>query len=209
KITGREDIVSFKGSGGVTGTRKGIGVMRESILRSWYLKYSDGTGQGPDGKENSDPHIIHKSEKRKLIKIKLPENVVTYNSCRSWNSGSLEKIDVSKQHLLRGNLSDLPYPALKLISKSHRDRTSNTSNTTRVNLYRTVKLGHKESTKRQTPNEEEVVNLIQNWRLKDKEVASDASDSELGFDKLERENSVPLKWDNIKTEEVVEIIKDY
>ncbi|CAB5383547.1 hypothetical protein RhiirA5_433067 [Rhizophagus irregularis] len=61
----------------------------------------------------------------------------------------------------------------------------------------------------QTPNEEEVVNLIQNWRLKDKEVASDASDSELGFDKLERENSVPLKWDNIKTEEVVEIIKDY
>ncbi|CAB4494521.1 unnamed protein product [Rhizophagus irregularis] len=45
--------------------------------------------------------------------------------------------------------------------------------------------------------------------LKDKEVASDASDSELGFDKLERENSVPLKWDNIKTEEVVEIIKDY
>ncbi|EXX50168.1 hypothetical protein GLOIN_2v1771953 [Rhizophagus irregularis DAOM 181602=DAOM 197198] len=65
------------------------------------------------------------------------------------------------------------------------------------------------STKRQTPNEEEVVNLIQNWRLKDKEVASDASDSELGFDKLERENSVPLKWDNIKTEEVVEIIKDY
>ncbi|POG73962.1 hypothetical protein GLOIN_2v1771953 [Rhizophagus irregularis DAOM 181602=DAOM 197198] len=54
----------------------------------------------------------------------------------------------------------------------------------------------------QTPNEEEVVNLIQNWRLKDKEVASDASDSELGFDKLERENSVPLKWDNIKTEEI-------
>uniref|UniRef100_U9TTH1 Uncharacterized protein n=3 Tax=Rhizophagus irregularis TaxID=588596 RepID=U9TTH1_RHIID len=58
------------------------------------------------------------------------------------------------------------------------------------------------------PDEEEIVNMIKEWRVRDKEESGE-SDDDLGFNKLEELASKPLKHDNVATDEVVKIIKEY
>ncbi|PKY50676.1 hypothetical protein RhiirA4_467270 [Rhizophagus irregularis] len=65
--------------------------------------------------------------------------------------------------------------------------------------YRKSILGETEKSK--APNEEEVVDLIKNWRLRD-----EAEDSNTDYFKKQ---SKILKKDNVVPEEVVEIIKEY
>jgi hypothetical protein len=65
-----------------------------------------------------------------------------------------------------------------------------------------VYFGNKGETKKpETPKEDEVVNLINKWRL------TDDTESDQGDDNLEE--SKILKQDNLAPEEVVEVIKEY
>ncbi|PKY55651.1 hypothetical protein RhiirA4_427666 [Rhizophagus irregularis] len=57
-------------------------------------------------------------------------------------------------------------------------------------------------------NEDEIVDLIKSWRLQEKE-ETEGSTSDLSNNNFERENAGPLKRDNVPTQEVVEIIKEY
>lgn len=63
------------------------------------------------------------------------------------------------------------------------------------------------------PSDEKIVNMIQAWRLKEKEEkGSDNGDEDsedgLGLSCLEKSASEPLKRDNVAPDEVVEIIKE-
>ncbi|UZO07256.1 uncharacterized protein OCT59_027548 [Rhizophagus irregularis] len=60
--------------------------------------------------------------------------------------------------------------------------------------------------------EKEVVNMIKDWRIRKKEEepeSDDSSDDDLGINMMEKSADRPLQRDNIDTDEVVDIIRDY
>ncbi|PKC72244.1 hypothetical protein RhiirA1_452560 [Rhizophagus irregularis] len=60
--------------------------------------------------------------------------------------------------------------------------------------------------------EKEVVNMIKDWRIREKEEepeSDDSSDNDLGINMMEKSADRPLQRDNIDTDEVVDIIRDY
>ncbi|UZO01435.1 uncharacterized protein OCT59_012534 [Rhizophagus irregularis] len=69
---------------------------------------------------------------------------------------------------------------------------------------------NKNKNKKTILEEEEVVDMIKGWQIREKkEEESESDDENFGINLMEKTANKPLKRDNVATDEIVDIIRDY